>query len=480
MFKYDHVRVEVVNKNHLGRPLRDIKSFKGNLGGHIRDIDHMLTSKALDVIDIMHSLLNTSVNPFVLAEWEPILKGWIFSVVSVCCLSVAVPKAGKLPLIWSTVENKRIARDGLALAVLVCARSVANYLQQAFLWEAALGTAFRIRAYVFGQVLQRDIRFFEGNAGGHTGDIAHRLTSEASDVADMMHSVLNAMVSNTLQILLMVIQMVMISPRLVLVSAVGIPFVLIVIGYLGEKLRGISRQANLSAAKLSSYLNEVLPSITFVKASNAEINEKLKFQRLAHIDMMAHLRKKKMKAFVPQFLQVIYVGGLIVLCACSLYISNNSVDGARFFSFTMSLALLIDPIQGIGKAFNELKEGEPALDRLFELAQCDCKVTDKTNAIELCKVTGDIKFCGVTFRYADDMPYVLNGVDIHIKSGERVAFIGPSGEGKTTLVKLLLRFYDPLHGHILLDNQDIQDIAVRSLREHLVLLPQDIAQLLKT
>ncbi|XP_020692486.1 ABC transporter B family member 29, chloroplastic isoform X1 [Dendrobium catenatum] len=420
------------------------------------------------------------IKPYLQSEWEPILKGWVCSVVSVCCLSVAVPKAGQIPSILTSVGSDRMVAEGLALATLAFARSAATYLQHAFLWEAALGAAFRIRAYVFGRVIESDLGFFEGNAGVEAGDVAHRLTSEASDVADMLYSLLNTVVPNTLQFLVMATQMVMLSPPLAFVSALGVPCLLLVIGYLGERLRGISRRAQITAAKLSSYVNEVLPLMLVVKANNGELNENLHFCRLAHDDLIARLGKKKLKAVIPQIVQVIYIGGLIVLHAISLNALKGSMDGSRLLSFTMSLALLIDPIQGMGKAFNELKEGEPAVERLFELAQFHNKVVEKPNALDLCHVTGDIKFSGVTFRYGDNMPLILNELDILIKRGERVAFIGRSGGGKTTIVKLLLRLYDPLYGDIFLDDYNIQEVKLRNLREHIVLIPQDTMLFLGT
>ncbi|KAL0910446.1 hypothetical protein M5K25_021430 [Dendrobium thyrsiflorum] len=402
------------------------------------------------------------IKPYLQSEWEPILKGWVCSVVSVCCLSVAVPKAGQIPSILTSVGSDRMVAEGMALATLAFARSAATYLQHAFLWEAALGAAFRIRAYVFGRVIESDLGFFEGNARVEAGDVAHRLTSEASDVADMLYSLLNTVVPNTLQFLVMATQMVVLSLPLALVSALGVPCLLLFIGYLGERLRGISRRAQITAAKLSSYVNEVLPLMLVVKANNGELNENLHFCRPAHDDLIARLGKKKLKAVIPQIVQVIYIGGLIVLHVISLIALKGSMDGSRLLSFTMSLVLLIDPIQGMGKAFNELKEGEPAVERLFELAQFNNKVVEKPNALDLCYVTGDIKFSGVTFRYGDNMPLILNELDIHIKRGERVAFIGRSGGGKTTIVKLLLRLYDPIYGDIFLDDYNIQEVKLRA------------------
>lgn len=100
-------------------------------------------------------------------------------------------------------------------------------------------------------------------------------------------------------------------------------------------------------------------------------------------------------------------------------------------------------------------------------------MTDKPRAIHLQSINGDIKFHDVTFRYVDDMPPVADGVNLHIRPGEIIALVGPSGGGKTTLAKLLLRLYHPQKGYILLDNHDIQDIQSQCLRTHIAFVSQD-------
>ncbi|XP_073099739.1 ABC transporter B family member 29, chloroplastic isoform X2 [Elaeis guineensis] len=385
--------------------------------------------------------------PFIQSEWEPILKGWICSAVSVYCLSSAIPRVGRFPSAMAAgIGSNRMVREGLALAALAGARSVTGYLQQAFLWEAALRSVYRIRVHVFDRVLQRDLGFFEGNDGVPAGDIAYRITAEASDVADTVYALLNTVVPNTLQVIAMATQMVVVSPALSFMAALAIPCTSFIIAYLGQRLREISRNAHLSVARLSAYLNEVVPSILAVKANNGELKESMRFQMLSLDDLEKLLRKRKMKALMPQIVQALYIGGLLLFCAGSLVVSKNSFDASGFLSFIMALTLLIEPVQ----------------------------VIEKPDAVDLDSITGDIKFCGVTFRYADNMPPVLNGLDLHIKPGERVALVGPSGGGKTTLTKLLLRLYDPHCGCILVDNHDIQDIQLKSLREHIVLVSQDI------
>ncbi|KAM3737436.1 hypothetical protein ACB098_09G055600 [Castanea mollissima] len=415
-----------------------------------------------------------TLKPFLLTQRRPIFFGWLCSLVSVFLLSKLVPKLSQFSSSVTATTALKLRDQGLVLGALLLARFVANYLQQAFLWDAALNAGFRIRLHVFDRVLQRDLAFFESSGAVSSGDIAYRVTAEAADVADTIYAILNTIVPSTLQLSAMAAQMVMISPALSLISAMVIPCMALTIAYLGEKLRKISKRASMSIASLSAYLNEVLPAILFVKASNSEPRESARFQRLAHTDLCEHLKKKKMKAFIPQMTQIIYFGALFIFCVGSLVVSSGSFDGCSMVSFVTSLVFLVEPIQGVGKAYNELKQGEPAIERLFELTRFKSKVIEKSDAIDLYNIVGEVKFCNISFRYGDNMPFVLNGLNLHVQAGETIALVGPSGGGKTTLVKLLLRLYDPLSGCILIDNHNIQDIRLDSLRRHVSLVSQDI------
>lgn len=342
------------------------------------------------------------------------------------------------------------------------------------MWEAALNAGYRIRLHVFVRVLGREIGFFEGRSGVSPGDISYRITAEASHVSDTVYALLNTIVPSMLQLSAIATQMLVISPLLSLISAMVIPCVALLVAHLGERLRKISKKAHLSVADLSSYLNEVLPAILLVKANNAELSESTRFERLAHAVLYEQLKKKKMKAFIPQIIQIIYFGALFIFCIGSLILSGGSFSASSMVSFMTSLIFLIEPIQDMGKAYNELKQGEPAIERLFDLSRFKSKVVDKPDATDLERIIGEVKFCDISFGYGENMPLVLDGLNLHIKAGETVSLVGPSGGGKTTLIKLLLRLYDPLSGSIFIDDHKIRDIRLGSLRRHVGLVSQDI------
>ncbi|AED90671.1 ABC transporter B family member 29 [Arabidopsis thaliana] len=416
-----------------------------------------------------------TIKPYLQSESKTVLLGWLCSCVSVVSLSQIVPRLGSFTsnLNANAASLTKLKGECLVLAGLVLAKVVAYYLQQAFLWEAALNTVYKIRVFAYRRVLERELEFFEGGNGISSGDIAYRITAEASEVADTIYALLNTVVPSAIQISVMTAHMIVASPALTLVSAMVIPSVALLIAYLGDRLRKISRKAQIASAQLSTYLNEVLPAILFVKANNAEISESVRFQRFARADLDERFKKKKMKSLIPQIVQVMYLGSLSIFCVGAVILAGSSLSSSAIVSFVASLAFLIDPVQDLGKAYNELKQGEPAIERLFDLTSLESKVIERPEAIQLEKVAGEVELCDISFKYDENMLPVLDGLNLHIKAGETVALVGPSGGGKTTLIKLLLRLYEPSSGSIIIDKIDIKDIKLESLRKHVGLVSQD-------
>lgn len=415
------------------------------------------------------------IKPFVETQREPILKAWFCAVISVGSLFLAVPRIGELSGLLAAGDLRNLTKKAVLTMALVLSRSVAQYFQQALLWEAALNVTYEIRSYVFQRVLNREMSYFEGAGGALAGDIAYRITAEGKDTADTVYALLHTLVPSTLQLTAMGLRMFFLSPILSLATISVIPCMSLAIAYLGEKLRHISRKGQESIAVLSSYLNEVLPSMIIVKAYNAEDCEHWRFEKLASADRDAHISKRKLKAFIPEVITSVYAGAILILFwVGSWVISCGTFNGAGMVSFVTSLVLLIEPIQDLGKSYNELKQGEPAIERLFELTTFSPQVVDKDDMTPLGSVAGDVKFSNVTFHYGDTLPPVLSNLSLHVKAGETVAIVGPSGGGKTTLAKLLLRLYDPSGGCILVDGHDIRNASLKSLRQCIVLVPQDI------
>ncbi|CAK9193941.1 unnamed protein product [Sphagnum troendelagicum] len=414
------------------------------------------------------------IQPFMLAELPLILKGWLCTVVAVGALFMFVPEIGELSHLLSQGDIKRLGQKAGKVLLLVAVRSVAQFWQQALLWEAALNITYKLRGFVYQHVLNRDMEYFEGEGGAAAGDIAYRLTAEAEDTGDTVHALLHTLVPSFLQLVAMAARMITLSPVLSFATISVVPVMSIVIAMLGEKLRELARKGQASVAGISAYLNEVLPSMFVVKAHAAEAFEQRRFERLALADCHAHLGKRRMKALIPEVITAVYAATSIILFGVGTWvISQGSFNGAGMVSFVTSLVLLIEPIQAMGKAYNELKQGEPAIERLFELTTFSPKVLEKQGTVTLKTVAGDVELCDVSFRYKGSVSWVLKDISLRVHAGQTVALVGPSGGGKTTLAKLLLRLYDPVQGSIKIDGHDIRECSLKSLRQQVAIVPQE-------
>ncbi|HKM98894.1 MAG TPA: ATP-binding cassette domain-containing protein, partial [Candidatus Binataceae bacterium] len=150
------------------------------------------------------------------------------------------------------------------------------------------------------------------------------------------------------------------------------------------------------------------------------------------------------------------------------------LDLADLLTFLMCVAVLIDPIRRLVNFARLYQEGSTGFDRFFEMPQMEPDTPDQAGAAELTNVRGDIKFQNVSFRYADDSPFVLKNLSLEIRAGEFVALVGASGVGKTTLCSLIPRFYDATEGDILIDGRNVRDIRPQSLRQNIGIVQQDV------
>ncbi|MFN3362185.1 MAG: ABC transporter ATP-binding protein, partial [Pseudanabaenaceae cyanobacterium] len=153
--------------------------------------------------------------------------------------------------------------------------------------------------------------------------------------------------------------------------------------------------------------------------------------------------------------------------------AQGALEVKNFVSFCAAVALLIDPIRNVTNNYNELKQVQASTDRVFELFQLQPAVTERSDAVDLGAIQGKIEFRGVYFQYPDQRDWVLKNISTIIYPGEIVALVGTSGAGKSTLLNLLLRFYDPQQGKVLIDDQDIRQVTLRSLRRQIAIVPQE-------
>ncbi|MBE9184339.1 ABC transporter ATP-binding protein [Microcoleus sp. LEGE 07076] len=355
-------------------------------------------------------------------------------------------------------------------AVIFLIRGTAQYGQDTLMAKAALTIALEIRKKVYAHLQKLNIGYFET---AKTGDLSYRLTEDIDRIGEVVNKFFHQFIPCVLQLIAVMGYMIYLNWQLTLGALIIAPLMAILIGWFGEKLLSYSRESQNRISDLSALLTEVFSGIRLIKAFVAEDYEIARFAEEAEQNRRAKYLSERIKA-----LQFVVVGFLEAMSVILLFflggwqIAQGNLTGTQFISYIAGVALLIDPIAITTANYGDFKQGEASSDRIFELLAIVPAIVEKPGAIELPHVTGKVEYRNINFAYNSETQ-ILQSMSLLVLPGEMIALVGASGAGKTTLVNLLPRFYDPQAGQILIDGIDIQDVTLNTLRRQIGIVPQE-------
>ncbi len=358
---------------------------------------------------------------------------------------------------------------GLA-AVVFLTQKIAQYCLYTLSAKASLHIALHLRENVFNHLQRLSIGYFEA---ARTGDLTYRLTEDLDRIGEVIYKIVRDFIPCVLQLIVVLTAVIYINPELTLAIVIIAPLMGLLIGWFGEQIRKFSHRSQNRISDLSAMLTEVFSGIRLIQAFAAEDYTLEKFSQEAENNRKAKYAAERLRA-----IQFPIVGFLEALCFLLLLllgawqIAEGNLTASKFVSYGIGVAMLIDPINILTQNYNEFKQGEASIDRIFELFALEPTVVEKPSAIVLPPATGKVEYCNVSFAYQPGEP-VLRNLNLEIAPGDAIALVGASGAGKTTLVNLLPRFYDPQSGEILIDGINTQDITLNSLRRQIGIVPQD-------
>lgn len=358
---------------------------------------------------------------------------------------------------------------GITMLVFL-AQKVAQYGQDSLMAKAALAITLDLRKTVYAHLQRLSLSYFETTK---SGDLAYRLTEDVDRIGEVVNKVFHQFVPSVLQLIVVLAYMVYLNWQLTLATFIIAPLMAVLITWFGEQLRKLSYRSQSQVSNLSALLVEVFNGMRLVQAFAAEEYTLERFSREAERNRRARFRTEQLKAIqfpVVGFLQAASL--LLLLLLGGWQISTKNLTGGEFVSYLTAVAMLIDPIALATSNYNEFKQGEASLDRIFELLDLQPTVTDAAEATILPTVSGKVEYRNVSFAYQAHQP-VLKDLNLRALPGEAIALVGSSGAGKTTLANLLTRFYDPQSGEILIDGIDIRSVTLRSLRRQIGIVPQE-------
>jgi ATP-binding cassette, subfamily B, bacterial len=408
--------------------------------------------------------------PYIQLQWQTIAKGLIGILGYVLATLVLINLAGKLAIPFAQGNVVAIAQITGSCALVFLVRGLFQSIQDMYMAKAALRVAFHLRQQVYAHLQKLNLSYFET---AKAGDLSYRLTEDVDRVGEVVNKGFHDFIPCILQLLAIPIYMIYLNWQLTLATVIVAPLMGILVGWFGERLRKYSLKSQNRVSGLSAILAEVFNGIRLVQAFAAENYEIARFGHEAERSLKAKYSAERLKA-----IQIPIVGFLEALSALSLLIvgawqiSQNNLTVANFFSYLAAAALLIDPIGHTTNNYNEFKQGEASVDRVFELMAIQPTVIEKINAIALAPVNGKVEYRHISFAYKPGEP-VLKDISLLVSPGEAIALVGASGAGKTTFVNLLPRFYDPEVGQIFIDDVDIRDVKLHSLRRQIGIVPQE-------
>lgn len=408
--------------------------------------------------------------PYIRPQWKTIAQALACTLAFVLCWPLVAWLISPMSKSIGEGNVGAIAQLAGAFAIVFLGQKVVQYGQDSLMAKAALQIALDLRKQVYAHLQQLNLSYFET---AKTGDLSYRLTEDIDRIGEVVNKIFHQFIPSILQLIVVLGYMVYLNWQLTVGTLLAAPLMAVLIGWFGEQLLKFSRRSQNRISNLSALLTEVFSGIRLVQAFAAQEYEIERFAQEAEHNRQAKYMAERLKA-----IQFVVVGFLQVLCVLLLFllggwqISQGNLTGSGFISYVAGVAMLIDPISYATSNYNDFKQGEASVDRIFELMAIQPTVLEKRGAAELPAVTGKVEYCNVSFAYDAAQP-VLQNLSFLAMPGEMIALVGPSGAGKTTLVNLLPRFYDPKAGKILIDGVDIKDVTLRSLRRQIGIVPQE-------
>ena len=374
-------------------------------------------------------------------------------------------------LIRGKTKRQTLKHLCLVLALAVFLKNLFGYLHAYLIVHVEEGVARDFRNNLYEHFQNLPLSYFDKN---RAGVLISRVTNDVGVLNRSLRVVFTTLVQDLLLVFLYLGILLVLSWRLTLFVIAVLPVTLWIIAKIGLKLRKYSARAQGRMADITSVLQETISGIRVMKAFAMERFEIAKFRQATQRyfnTVMKRIRVGKLASPVTEFwgtavgLLLLFYGGLQVL-------EGGVLAPKEFIGFLVVLFSLTDPLKRLGRANSQIQEGLAAGERIFEVLDTRPSIQNSRNALSIREIKEGIRFVDVWFRY-ENGKNVLKHIELEIKAGETLALVGPTGSGKSTLVDLIPRFYDPYRGRVEIDGIDLRKIELGSLRRLMGIVTQE-------
>lgn len=331
---------------------------------------------------------------------------------------------------------------------------------------------YDMRAEIFAHLQKLSFGYYDNQK---VGQLMSRITTDLFDITELMHHGPENLILSIIKIVGAFVILINISPMLTLAAFIVLPAMFVYAYFYNGKMRRAFKQNRVRIAEINAQIEDNLSGIRVVKSfANEEIeNEKFK----AGNDGFLSAKKNSYHymggyhAGLGAFTTLIQV---CVIVTGAYLIAKGSISVSDLVTFLLYISVFTDPVRTLIDFTEQFQNGYTGFERFCEIMDIEPDIKDKEGAVELSDVRGDISFSHVSFQYEENTEHVLNDINLYVPAGSYMALVGSSGAGKSTLCSLIPRFYDVTEGTIKIDGKDIRDLKLKSLRDHIGIVQQDV------
>jgi subfamily B ATP-binding cassette protein MsbA len=358
----------------------------------------------------------------------------------------------------------------IAFAAILAARGLSGFATEASLGYIGRSVISSLRRGVFRKFLTLPTRYFDRQSAG---PLLSRLTYNVEMVAESVTSVVTIAIRDILTVVAAFVVMIIQSPKLTIFVAILFPVVAFLVRILGLAFRRYSGRIQDTVGEVTQVTEEIVRGNRVVKVFGGYDYEKDRLDKVDSRNKKQNLKLINVRALGVAVTQTIFgIGVAGVIYMASIESLNDNLSAGQFISFFGAMMLMLQPIRRITNVNATLQRGVAGADSLFAVMDEDDE--EDTGSIDAGRLNGDVELRDVSFAYGSDSMPVLKDISLTVEAGRSLAIVGQSGSGKSTLAGLLPRFYNADKGEILLDGRSIRDYTLKSLRDNVSLVSQDV------
>jgi len=363
----------------------------------------------------------------------------------------------------------------IIIPILIIVAFVAKSISLYFTRIQSINISYKVKENIqknlANKILTADLTYINDN---HSGKFISNFTEDTSKLQNITQTIGLSSIKETISLIFLLSLMLSKDLYLSLLAFILIPIAALISKTLGKKMGKAVYGALEANEQFTKYLSETLKSVTLIKIFQKENDEMSKLSKIIKnwIDKSSIVEKTRLGT--APLMEIITGAAVAIVVFAGGYRSiSGELEVGAFFSFLTALMLAYQPVRALAGINVGLNEGFSAAARIYKILDQEVLIKNKQNAKDLNLIHAGIQFKNVSAKYKNG-PVVLKNIDLNIKGKTKIALVGPSGSGKSTILNLIPRFYDPIDGDILIDDQNILDIKIESLRKEIALVSQDI------